>query len=105
MKEHEEIARLCNGTSGNPPPTASWSKDRNVIDGVGYLKKTLLLRRVSHEDAGIYKCTVKSHNLTDEKTIEVKVKCKYNVDLLLNQKFLYFLNDLNLEASLDICRG
>ena len=88
MKENEEIACVCNGTSGNPPPTASWSKNSNVIDGVGYLKRTLLLLRVSQKDSGIYKCTVKSHNLTDEASIEVKVKSKYNVDLYINQKLL-----------------
>ena len=42
VKEDEEIACLCNGTSVNPLPTASWSKNSNVIDGVGYLKETML---------------------------------------------------------------
>ena len=87
VEEGDKIACLCNGASGNPPPTAAWSKNNSIIDGVGYLKKTLL-RRVSHADAGIYKCTITSHNLTDEASIELEVKSKYNVDLYINQKLL-----------------
>ena len=78
--EGESITCLCNSTNGNPPPTASWSIGNRVV-GEGYLKTNLSLTSVGKEDNGTYICKVRSHNLTDEKSVHMNVACKYSIAL------------------------
>ena len=89
LKEGENITCLCNGTNGNPPPTASWSKDGKVLSEE-YLKSTLILTKVRKDDNGTYICKVRSHNLTDEEQVPVIVECECNVNLYVNHSVLYW---------------
>ena len=77
VAEGDNVSCLCRSENGNPPPTASWSKNGNVIGGYGYLKKILSLKNVSKEDSGIYACAVRSHNLEDRKAIVIITKCEH----------------------------
>ena len=77
VTEGDDVSCLCHSKGGNPPPTASWSRNGKVIGGYGYLNKTLFLKNVSKEDSGNYTCTVRSHNLGGSKSIEIIMKCKY----------------------------
>ena len=88
LKEGENITCLCNGTNGNPPPTASWSKDGKVLSEE-YLKSTLMLTKVGKDDNGAYICKVRSHNLTDEKRVQVIEKCECNIILYVAHSVLY----------------
>ena len=79
--EGEDLACLCKGQGGNPPPTALWVKDGQVTDGTGYLEKRLSLKNIKKDDGGVYTCRVitASCGLTDEETITLKVKCEYSI--------------------------
>ena len=77
LNEGDDLTCLCNHTGGNPPPAAILSKGDSVLV-TGYLKAYLVLKNVmSNENAGTYKCLVKSHNLEDDKTFKLVVQCKY----------------------------
>ena len=76
LNEGDDLICLCGHTGGNPPPTAVWSKDGSVLV-TGYLNAYLVLKNVSNENDGTYKCLVKSHNLQDDKTFRLVVQCKY----------------------------
>ena len=80
LKESQNFKCLCNSTGGNPPPTASWYKDGNLVSGPGYLKTTLSLKNITGNDTGNYSCFVESHNLNDTKSVEIEVLCKYNMN-------------------------
>ena len=81
LNEGTDITCLCYSTSGSPPPTASWFKDGKMIGDVGYMKKELLLKSVTKEDSGTYVCKVRSYSLTDDKSVQVIVKCTYSIFL------------------------
>ena len=71
------MLRYC----GNPLPTASWYKNGEKINGSGYLKKTLSLKSILKENAGNYRCIVNNTVFEDVKQIEIKVQCKYNLNM------------------------
>ena len=77
VTEGDNVSCLCGSQGGNPPPTASWSRNGKEIGGYGYLKKTLSLKNVFKDDSGNYTCTVRSHNLGDSKSIGIIIKCKF----------------------------
>ena len=76
VKEGDHFECLCNSTSGNPPPIASWYKDGNLVSGPGYLKTTLSLKNITGNDTRNYSCFVESHNLNDTKSVQIQVQCK-----------------------------
>ena len=74
---------MCEGKGGNPPAYISWYKDGVQIVEQGKDEKSLTLSHVNIKDSGSYKCLARSHNLTDEKSIEILVYCKC-MKLILN---------------------
>ena len=81
VKEGDNFECLCYGIGGNPLPTASWYKNGKKVNGSGYLKKTLSLKSISKENAGNYSCIVNNTVFEDVKQIEIKVQCKYNLNM------------------------
>ena len=76
VKEGDHFECLCNSTGGNPPPTASWYKDGNVVSGPEYKKTILSLKNITGNDRGIYSCFVESHDLNDTKSVEIQEQCR-----------------------------
>ena len=81
VKERDNVDCLCYGTGGKPLPTASWSKNGKKVNGSEYLKKTLSLKSILKENAGNYSCIVNNTVFEDVKQIEIKVECKYNLNM------------------------
>ena len=81
VKEGDNFECLCYGIGGNPLPTASWYNNGKKVNGSGYLKKTLSLKSISKENAGNYSCIVNNTVFEDVKQIEIKVQCKYNLNM------------------------
>ena len=79
VKEGDQFECLCNSTSGNPPPTASWYKYGNLVSGPGYKKTTLSLKNITGNDTGNYSCFVESHNLNVTKSVDIEVQRKLNI--------------------------
>ena len=73
VKEGHGVQCLCDSRGGNPPPTASWYKDGNLVSGPGYLKNTLSLKIITRNDTGNYNCIVKSHDLKDTTSVQIQV--------------------------------
>ena len=73
VKEGDHFECLCNSTGGNPPPTASWYKDGNLVSGPGEKKTILSLKNITGNDAGNYSCFVESYDLNDTKSVEIEV--------------------------------
>ena len=73
VKEGDNFQCLCDSKGGNPPPTASWYKDGNLVSGPGYLKTTLSLKIITGNDTGNYNCIVESHDLNDTKSVQIQV--------------------------------
>ena len=73
VKEGHGVQCLCDSRGGNPPPTASWYKDGNLVSGPGYLKTTLSLKIITGNDTGNYNCIVESHDLNDTKSVQIQV--------------------------------
>jgi hypothetical protein len=72
---------VCRGEGGNPPANVTWYKDGVQIGGTGIEEQTLTLSNVNGTESGTYKCVSQSHiNATDEKSIEIKLGSKYNID-------------------------
>ena len=85
MSEGEYLTCLCRDDRGNPPAKITWYKDGRQIGETGMVKKALTLRNVNREHIGKYVCVAQSHvNATDEKSIEVRLNCKYNSFLYLS---------------------
>ena len=78
VSEDDNLTCLCKGENGNPPADVIWYDNKGDLIGEPRKEsKTLVLRSVTEADSGIYTCKVQSHTLMDEKSIEVKVNCKY----------------------------
>ena len=81
VNEGDDVTCVCRGEGGNPPANVTWYKDGVQIGGTGKEEQTLTLSNVNGTDSGTYKCMAESHiNATDEKSIELRLNCKYNVD-------------------------
>ena len=81
VNEGDDVTCVCRGEGGNPPANVTWYKDGVQIGGTGIEEQTLTLSNVNGTDSGTYKCMAESHiNATDEKSIELRLNCKYNVD-------------------------
>ncbi len=76
VNEGDNFTCLCRGAAGNPPADVIWYKDGAQIGGTGREQQTLTLSNIDKTAGGSYKCTAKSHTLTDEKSIEIIVYCK-----------------------------
>ena len=65
---------------GNPPADVTWFKDGAKTGGTGKEEQTLTLTKVYKTASGTYECVhvAKSHTLTEEKSIEIIVYCKYS---------------------------
>ena len=81
VKEGDNVECLCYGTGGKLLPTAAWYKNGKKVNGSEYLKKTLSLKSILKEDAGNYSCIVNNTVFEDVKQIEIKVQCKYNLNM------------------------
>ena len=81
VKEGDNVECLCHGIGGDPLPAASWYKNGKKVNGSGYLKKTLSLKSILKEHAGNYSCIVNNTVFEDVKQIEIKVQCKYNLNM------------------------
>ena len=78
VKEDHDLICLCKGENRNPPADAIWYDNKGDFIGVPEKEsKTLVLRSVTEADSGTYTCKAQSYTLIDEKSIEVKVNCKY----------------------------
>jgi hypothetical protein len=81
VNEGDNFTCVCRGEDGNPPANVTWYKDGVQIGGIGMEEQTLTLSDVDGTESGRYKCMAQSHiNATDEKSIEVRLNCKYNID-------------------------
>ncbi len=80
LNEGDDFTCVCRGEGGNPPADVTWFKDGVQIGRTGKEEQVLTLRNVSGIDSGTYKCLSRSHTLTDEKLVAVKIRlnCKYN---------------------------
>ena len=88
-----DLTCRCDHTGGNPPPTAVWSKHGSDRDlKTGYSKTYLVLKNVGNKNAGIYKCTVRSHNLQDDKSFKMVVQCKYDNNRIINYHVTYHIS-------------
>ena len=75
VNEGDDVKCQCRGEGGNPPADVTWYKGSNKI-GTGREEQTLTFTSVNKTASGTYKCVAKSHNVTDEKSIEIIVYCK-----------------------------
>ena len=73
VDEGDNVTCVCRGQGGNPPADVTWYKDNRKIGGTGKEEKTLIRYDVDRAASGTYKCVAQSHNLTDEKLIEMIV--------------------------------
>ena len=75
INEGKDFTCLCKAKGGKPDADVKWEKD-GVLEsgGSGKEQKILSLVNVSVEDSGTYTCVAKSYTLTNNKSIEVKVK-------------------------------
>jgi hypothetical protein len=81
LYEGDDFTCVCRGEGGNPPANVTWYKDGVQIGETGKEEQTLTLSNVNGTDSGTYKCVSQSHiNATDEKSIEIKLGSKYNID-------------------------
>ena len=77
VNEDDDITCVCKGQGGNPPANVTWYKDCVQVGETGKEEQTLIRRNISEADRGIYTCVAQSHiNMTDEKSINVKINCK-----------------------------
>ncbi len=85
VNEGDDFTCLCEAKGGKPPADVTWEKD-GVPEpgGSGKENKTLTRINVSGADSGTYMCVAKGHTLTNNKSIEVKVrlngKCIIDLD-------------------------
>ena len=73
VNEGDDFTCVCRGEGGNPPANVAWYKDGVQIGGTGMEEQALTLSNVNGTDNGTY-------NATDEKSIEIKLGSKYNID-------------------------
>ena len=77
VNEDDDIWCACKGQGGNPPANVTWYKDGIQVGETGKEEQTLIRRNISEADSGMYTCVAQSHiNMTDEKSINVKINCK-----------------------------
>ena len=74
--EGDDVTCVCRGHGGNPPADVTWYKNKRKISETGKEGKTLTLNNVVRTASGTYKCVAQSHNVTDDKLIEIIVYCK-----------------------------
>ena len=68
---------ICYSSGSSPPPNATWYNPAgNKVGKTENLKKTLLLKNITKEEAGNYSCIVKSLDLEDTKQVKLQVQCK-----------------------------
>ena len=80
LDECENRTCVCTEQGGNPPANLTWYKDGKQIGKATYRENRLTLTSVTELDVGTYMCVAQSYTLTDEESIEVKVRlnCKYD---------------------------
>ena len=90
ISEGSDFTCLCKAKDGKPPADVTWEKD-GVLEPGGSGKEQKLLSRVnvSEVDSGTYTCAGKSYTLTNNKSIEVKVKP--NGKLINSQPFNHYI--------------
>ena len=75
--EGDDLKCVCRGKDGNPPANVTWYKGGVRIGESGKEEQLLFLHDLNRTDGGKYKCIAQSHTLTNEKSIDVFVYCKY----------------------------
>ena len=83
VNETEEVQCLCYSKDGYPPPNASWYKDGKNVNGSEYLKNTLSLKNITKNGAGNYSCIVNNTVFEDVEQVEIQVRCKYNLNMIV----------------------
>lgn len=90
----------CNTKVDQPEPNVIWSRNgQRLSDG-----KTLIIDKVTHNDAGVYQCLADNKVATDHKSINITIYCKYL------PCFLFFLatvgnSNVGLSAECQIYRS
>ncbi len=75
VNEGDDFTCLCEAKGGKPPANVTWEKDGvPEPDGSEKENKTLTRINVNGADSGTYTCVAKGHTLTNNKSIEVKVR-------------------------------
>ena len=81
VNEGDDFTCVCRGEGGNPPAKVTWYKDGVQISETGKEEQTLTVSNVDAADSGTYKCIAQSRiNAIDEKSIELRLSGKYNID-------------------------
>ena len=79
--EGENFFCWCNAVGVNMVPTASWVRGGHLIGNASSPGTRLTLHNVSKDGAGTYVCRAQLHTLTDERTTEIIVHCKWLINL------------------------
>ncbi|XP_028411969.1 deleted in malignant brain tumors 1 protein-like [Dendronephthya gigantea] len=70
--EGDNLTCVCKN-GGIPAANVSWYKENTRMETEIGERQTLVLRNVVEQDNGIYSCVVQRHNLTERKSISLKV--------------------------------
>ena len=81
LTEGENFFCWCNAVGVNMVPTASWVRGGHLIGNASSPGTRLILHNVSKDGAGTYVCRAQLHTLTDERTTEIIVHCKWLTNL------------------------
>ena len=78
VNEGNDRICVCTSKDGKPPGRVTWYRDGKQIGNANYGENKLPLTNVTKRDSGNYSCKAQRYTLRDEKSIEVKVNCKYD---------------------------
>ena len=76
INEGDDITCLCKAEGVNAPAYVTWYKDDVQLGETRNGNQSLNLRKIDRTSGGKYKCVARSHNLKQEKTVEIIVYCK-----------------------------
>lgn len=68
----DNVTCLCQGKRGFPPVSVTWYKDGSQIGDIKKERNALTLIDIDKNHTGMYKCTGKSLDHTEEKTVEIR---------------------------------
>ena len=92
VNEKDDITCICKGQGGNPPANVTWYKDCIQVGETGKEEQILIQRNIGEAGSGMYTCVAQSHtNMTDEKSINVKINCKSMIHNQENIKKTFYI--------------